>query len=358
MSIERFLVKTYHQANPWQGIADVRALVLSGKPVVVKEAERYIGILDVHDLAGRPHRLIADVVSAKPAVPLTASMPEALNLMMQNNHEHLPVMQDGEFKGVIGRTALIKEYMDVVTPAANEQDRIIELEKILSIKDKFLLILGHDIRNLFSQVLGSLELLQHKHHQLDEGRLHALLRLSKKSAEQVSTVFDNIIQWSKAGTGQLPFNPQPVSLLESIRKVTAQFQLASRTKGITLKSHLESDNLVLADPNMLTCILLNLVYNAIKFTPQGGNVLINAEQLDNHVVVMVSDSGIGIPPDRKQKLFLRPQSTQGTEQESGSGIGLILCKEFVEKHGGQIWLESELGMGTQVKFSLPQHQPD
>lgn len=353
MSLKRFVSQNYHLANPWQGTDDVRAVVLSGKPVVVKDEEKFWGVLSLLDLASRPHKLVADVLTTKPAIDLLAPAQETLLLMMQHNYDYLPVMHAGEFMGIVERAVLVSDCLSNGTDWHSKQDRIIELEKILSIKDKFLLILGHDIRNLFSQVLGSLELLQQQHNQLDEGKLNTLLRLSKKSAEQVNTVFDNIIQWSKAGAGQLPFNPKSLSLLENIQKVTGQFQLASRTKGVTLRCHLEADITVMADPNMLTCILLNLVYNALKFTPQGGMVLINAENVEDKVVVMVSDNGVGISPEQKKNVFLRPHSTPGTQRETGSGIGLILCKEFVEKHGGEIWLESELGMGTQVKFSLP-----
>jgi signal transduction histidine kinase len=126
-------------------------------------------------------------------------------------------------------------------------------------------------------------------------------------------------------------------------------------KNITLENNVSEKIIASADPNILNLVLRNLVLNAIKFTQNGGRVWVNATETTQDITVAISDNGIGISKEVKEKLFNKAStySTRGTANEKGTGIGLILCKEFVEKNGGKIWLESEVGKGTSFYFTLP-----
>ena len=156
-------------------------------------------------------------------------------------------------------------------------------------------------------------------------------------------------------SGKLPFEPKEFNLNHSCNGVVELLKPNANYKNITITS-LEAENImVYADINMLNTILRNLISNAIKFTNNGGNINIYAQQNSSDVIISVSDNGIGIAPEIVTNLFDIKQvhSSKGTNNEKGTGLGILLCKEFVEQHGGKIWVESELGKGSEFKFTLP-----
>ncbi|MFZ0280805.1 MAG: HAMP domain-containing sensor histidine kinase, partial [Bacteroidales bacterium] len=155
--------------------------------------------------------------------------------------------------------------------------------------------------------------------------------------------------------GKIPFYPQNLSFSDICKNILETLNKNADAKNITIKSSTIDNISVFADIDMLKTVLRNLVSNAIKFTNRGGTIIINAEENSENVTISVSDNGIGIMPDKLTKLFdiSYRQSTKGTEKESGTGLGLILCKEFVEKNEGKIWVESEIDKGSNFKFTLP-----
>ena len=161
--------------------------------------------------------------------------------------------------------------------------------------------------------------------------------------------------WSRAQQGSIAFKPQILRLSELCRTILEILNPGAYAKNITIFDSSDDSIDVYADIDMLKTILLNLVSNAIKFTNSGGKININAEQNSENVIISVSDNGVGIPPDNLTKLFDISEvlSTKGTAGETGTGLGLLLCKEFVENHGGIIWVESEAGKGSHFKFALP-----
>jgi two-component system, sensor histidine kinase and response regulator len=205
------------------------------------------------------------------------------------------------------------------------------------------------------QVLGSLELLDHKLKGTDDIRAQTILRLARRSAEQVNSTFEGMLLWAKLSTGQLPFKPADLSLKAQLDRTVEQLHLPGNIKRINIKNSLESDLRVYADPNMLSCILLNLVYNAIKFTPVGGEVVLSATHTENETEITISDNGKGVGSEHKATLFSGSMTNAGTNNETGTGIGLVICKDFVVKHRGRIEVESEVGNGTKVRVSLPKH---
>jgi len=163
------------------------------------------------------------------------------------------------------------------------------------------------------------------------------------------------LKWIRAQSGKIPFNPQNLRFIDIWDNIRVTLNSNALAKNITLNSFASDSLNVFADNDMLKTVLRNLVSNAIKFTNNFGVININAEETPENVTISVSDNGVGIKPDKLAKLFdnSQRQSTLGTAEETGSGLGLILCKEFVARHGGKIWVESEYGKGSVFRFTLP-----
>ena len=165
------------------------------------------------------------------------------------------------------------------------------------------------------------------------------------------------MQWSRVQTGRIEFNPISFDLNNLAHDVIALYQVNAARKKIVLTNSIENEYNVKADKFMIDTILRNLVSNSIKFTKQGGEITIVSEELSNEKMLQISveDTGVGMKEEVISKLFKIDEhvTTKGTDKEKGTGLGLILCKEFIEKHGGQIWAESTLGEGSQFKFTIP-----
>ena len=153
----------------------------------------------------------------------------------------------------------------------------------------------------------------------------------------------------------MDYNPEQFDLGDVIQENFAIFKEIAEQKSITINRSLPEDMMVLADKNMISTVIRNLVSNAIKFTRGGGEVTISASKTSQEIIVTVEDNGLGIAPSRVEKLFRidMNESTPGTNREKGTGLGLVLCKDFVEKHGGRIWVESEEGKGSTFCFAIP-----
>ena len=169
------------------------------------------------------------------------------------------------------------------------------------------------------------------------------------------TLLDNLLQWAKCQTGDIQYDPAPWRLNDLLLEGTGSLEGYARNKGIHLEVRAKDDLKVLADRDMITTVVRNLVSNAVKFSHSGSEVVIDTETRNNMAVVQVKDRGVGISPQDREKLFRIdvPFSTLGTSRERGTGLGLILCRDFVRKHGGEIWLVSELDEGTIFHFTVP-----
>jgi signal transduction histidine kinase len=175
------------------------------------------------------------------------------------------------------------------------------------------------------------------------------------SARIANKLLEDILMWARTQQGSIPFNLKNLSLSVICENILEILNPGANAKNITIYDSSVDNIDVYADPDMLKTILLNLVSNAIKFTNSGGKISINAEQKSGNVTISVTDTGIGIPPENLGKLFNISEvlTTTGTAKETGTGLGLLLCKEFVERHGGRIWVESKMGIGSEFKFTLP-----
>ncbi len=222
-------------------------------------------------------------------------------------------------------------------------------------KDLFLIILGHDLINPFNTLLGYSELLLADIRKLEINEIEYQLNHINKAAQNSYNLLVDILMWTRTQTGKIPFNPQKLNIRNILKNILDILNPTANAKNIKINYFTDEQIVVFADIDMLKTVLRNLVLNSIKFTNNGGAININAEENSESVTISVSDNGIGIKPDILTKLFDISQvfSTPGTAEETGTGLGLLICKEFVEKHGGKIWVESELDKGSDFKFTLP-----
>ena len=247
---------------------------------------------------------------------------------------------------------------DVTTRKQTEEDikfKNAELQRLNADKDYFISIIAHDLKSPFNSILGFLELLLGNLHTIDINEIERQLAVVNNSVVCAYNLLEDILVWALSQSGKLPFEPRELSLKFSCEKAVEMLKPNADSKNITINIVEEERVIVFADTNMLNTILRNLISNAIKFTSKGGIVNIFSEQNTSEITISVSDNGIGVSSEILSKLFDNTQknSLKGTANEKGTGLGLLLCKKFVEKHGGKIWAESELGHGCVFKFTLP-----
>ncbi|PKP33613.1 MAG: PAS domain-containing sensor histidine kinase [Bacteroidetes bacterium HGW-Bacteroidetes-17] len=230
-----------------------------------------------------------------------------------------------------------------------------KLKELNATKDKLFSIIAHDLRSPFNSILGFSDLLIENidAQNIEENKI--FIQQINNTAKFTLNLLDNLLTWAKSQTGQIEFKPVKINLFRIIQQSIDSSEASAKIKGITIILLLSKDIEVYADPIMLQIILRNLISNAIKFTYPDGNVEINAIPTPSQIEISISDNGTGIKEEVKHKLFELDSNitTSGTKKEKGSGLGLILCKELVKKHGGRIWVDSELGKGSQFKFTLP-----
>jgi signal transduction histidine kinase len=242
------------------------------------------------------------------------------------------------------------------------QMRTLELEKyatdlkdLIATKDKFFGIIAHDLKNPFSGLMAASELLISYADQLDLEHIKEISSLVNDSARHGHALLENLLEWSRSQTGRIEFIPQKLKIKELAEENIANLKSQLMNKNIVMRCEIAEDLEVMADKDMINTVLRNLLNNAVKFTPKGGKVSVMARKLPHDITISVKDTGIGISKANISKLFRIDIkfNKQGTEQEIGTGLGLLLCKEFVEKHGGKIWVESRLNKGSDFNFTIP-----
>lgn len=231
-----------------------------------------------------------------------------------------------------------------------------ELQKVNAQKDKFFSIIAHDLRGPFSSFLGVTQLLDEMLPELSRDEIRDFAVNMRSSATNLYSLLENLLQWAKNQQGLIPFTPIKEVLLTLINESILTFHEPAKNKGIEIVNNIDGKIEVFADKNMIQTVIRNLVSNAIKFTPKGGNITLSANaNSENGVEVSVKDSGIGMDEVMVNNIFRLDAKTNrpGTEGEMSTGIGLLLCKDFVETHGGEIRVESEVGKGSVFRFNIP-----
>lgn len=234
-------------------------------------------------------------------------------------------------------------------------ERTSELAQANATKDKFFSIIAHDLKDSFGGLLGFTEVLFTDFDLFKEEDKKNIISSIKQVSEQTYKLLQNLLDWSKIQTGNMPFEPDVFPILPFIDDEFATLKKKAEKKSQTLDLVPSEEVYVFADDSMVSSTFRNIVNNAIKYSPKGAKIRVTVKSEEGYALVTVKDNGVGISNENLNKLFDVSQSvkTYGTEQEDGTGLGLILCKEFISKNGGFINIESEVGEGTRVTFSLP-----
>lgn len=261
----------------------------------------------------------------------------------------------GDIIGMVGITSDITE-LRLAGEEVKRKNR--QLIKSNAEKDMFFSIIAHDLRSPFNSILGFCEMIIEEVEAKNLDKVEEYANIILKSSSRAVDLLMNLMYWAQSQTGGLKFNPINIVISDFVEEVLLLFEDIARQKNISIDKNLPDGIMVSVDKAMMSTVLRNFISNAIKFTHSGGKILISAELTENRILFSVRDNGVGIHETVIEKLFKidESHSTLGTKNEKGTGLGLVLCKEFVEKHHGEIWAESELGKGSIFRFSLPLKQ--
>ncbi len=265
--------------------------------------------------------------------------------------------------GIIGLSALMSYHSSMMQKAEkqlikanaelylNNQD----LRDLNATKDKFFSIIAHDLRSPFTSILGFSELMLRKLDKKEYQKIDEYTKLINMSTKQCFSLLDNLLQWSRLQSNKIKYEPEEIKLRQLVQNVLNLLEANYEEKHIQLSVEIDPDITVNADTYMLETTIRNLLSNAIKYTHEKGKIKLAAIQEEADMKIEVKDSGVGISEENIGKLFEieNSQSTPGTNNERGTGLGLLLCKEFIEKHRGKIWVESKIDHGSSFFFTIP-----
>ncbi len=229
------------------------------------------------------------------------------------------------------------------------------LKELNSTKDKFFSIIGHDLRNPLNALLGFSELILGHSREYSPEEIQRYSRVINDAAKNIHMLIENLLEWSRSQSGNIEFNPVETPLEPIVREIVGIFEIQAEKKSISMEARVKEGTMVYADRNLLSTILRNLINNAVKYTDKNGRVLITGEPDGGGTKIRVEDTGIGMTEEQLGTLFslVHGPSAPGTAEEKGTGLGLILCKEFTDKHGGNLQAESEPGKGSTFTLFLP-----
>lgn len=255
----------------------------------------------------------------------------------------------------IGRDITARHYSENEIREKNEQ-----LVKIQMEKDKFFSVIVHDIKTPFNSFLGLTDYLSQELVNLPQDELREVASALKSSAENLHILLEDMLVWARMERGMIPYNPRELILAPVLKESTEPLLELASSKNIELKCEVEPYETVYADRYLLQTIFRNLISNALKFTHSGGVVTVSAARKGGMVEISVQDSGIGITPEMKKNLFkfMSVNNRKGTEGEPSTGLGLVVCKDFAEKMGGNLDVESVPDSGSRFFFTLPANHPD
>ncbi len=215
-------------------------------------------------------------------------------------------------------------------------------------------IISHDLRSPFNALLGFSEILEQRSEKYDT-KDRKLVSYINQIAQNTYQLLDDLLNWANFQKGKIVFSPKKIDLYDFTREKIKIIENIASTKAIKIENTIAEKTEIFADENMLSTIFRNLLTNAIKFTHKGGEINIFIKQKTKKIEISIQDNGIGISAEIQKQLFKIDShiSTQGTENEKGTGFGLMLCKDFIEKNGGEIFVKSEVGKGSIFTFSMP-----
>ena len=231
----------------------------------------------------------------------------------------------------------------------------LKLQESNATKDKFFSIVAHDLKNPFNAILGFTHLLSNNYESFDESVRKKMISNIHTSAETTYALLENILTWAMTQQGRIVIKKEETNLAEHVEKSISAQTINSKKKNIEIVIDILKDQVIVIDKHTMSTVIGNIVSNAIKYTHEGGSIHISSKLKHDKLKLTIKDNGVGMSQVQLEKLFKTSEnnSTQGTNKEQGTGLGLILCKEFVEKNGGKIQVESEIGKGSTFIITLP-----
>jgi two-component system sensor histidine kinase/response regulator len=253
---------------------------------------------------------------------------------------------------------ILKQNVELIELNTNLEKKVElrtkELKELNATKDKFFSIIAHDLKNPFNTLLGFSELLATNINSYKRNKIEEFINIIFQTSKNTFLLLENLLEWSRSQTGGLELTPSIIDIYELVDENIDLVYNNASNKKLELINNIPRNAKVFADPNMILTVIRNLLSNAIKYSKPGGKIEISSKIKNSYIEITVSDSGIGIKPNNLKKLFRIDENftTKGTADETGTGLGLILCKEFVQKNGGEIWVESKYGEGSKFTIKL------
>lgn len=334
----------------------VRIVLRTGQPGEAPE-ESVLVNYDINDYVLKieitKRRMVATMIATLRAYRDLITIERNRRKLAEINNQ---LRQEIEARKKLELIRLEKERLRLENEFLEKQAR--ELAKLNADKDKFFSIVAHDLKGPFSPLLGYTELLSDPTFELSPDEIHNMGQDIHNAAQNVYRLLENLLDWSALQRGRIRYQPEYVELAFLIEQNFELLHNSAQRKNIKLHHQLANQVTAYVDPRMINVVIRNLISNAIKFTPLEGEIMVTAQKNGAFVELAIRDTGVGISQANRDKLFKFDEhyTTLGTDEEKGTGLGLIICQEMVEKNGGQIWVDSELGQGTTFTFTMPRFE--
>ncbi|MDD3721536.1 MAG: ATP-binding protein [Lutibacter sp.] len=357
MKIAYFIRKDFLTINPYLGLNAIKNKLLKNYAIAVQDDEGvFYGVITANDIVQNPKTLIIDCLSIKELVDCELSIEETIYKMDVAKTDVVPMGKNGKFVGLVFKNELYKYISDYNLELENTiKERTKELEEAIATKDLMFSIIAHDLKSPFNVILGFTGLLKDRLHEMDIKKAEKLISGMNTQARNTYNLLEDLLTWARNNSNKIGYNPIYCNISSICNEVINQLKDTAQMKNITLNSFHSAEVYVYVDKNMVEVILRNLITNSIKFTESFGKIDVYSMPMDEFIEVSVSDNGIGIEEKVKANLFKSDfnESTPGTANERGSGLGLVICKRFIERHQGKIWVENNKEKGSTFKFTLP-----
>jgi signal transduction histidine kinase len=279
----------------------------------------------------------------------------------------IPLSLDGRKTGVILIHDIFSDSgLDTVLSTLNKLSGIFALAaknamsfqslvELNATKDKFFSIIAHDLKSPFNAILGFSEMLHTEIINKNYDDIEHYSRIKQTTSNNAFDLLQNLLEWARSQTCKIDFQPEYFVLSELVDSIIDLLGNVAVKKGIEIKKVIPSGLKVSGDKHMIETVIRNLVSNSVKYTNKGGEITVSATALTKDIQISISDTGVGIPPEKIETIFqiANTSSTLGTDNEKGTGLGLVLCDEFIDQHNGQIWVKSEIGKGSTFYFTIP-----
>lgn len=251
--------------------------------------------------------------------------------------------------------ARVKTHLELKRSKDELEKKNAELTDLNDHKNTFFSMVSHDLRNPLMAFLNLAEILKDDYENMEEDRIRYFIRMLYEAADEMQKLLNNLLEWARLEMGKIEVKPEIIDMKEIVDNNVNLLKTNAREKSITIEEHLPEEVEVFADKNMVDAVVRNVISNSIKFTGENGKIDIGFQSRNGDKIVMISDNGVGIPKEKLDTLFSikHIHSTKGTNNEKGTGLGLLLCKQMLEQNNGSIFIDSEDGEGTTVNLLLP-----